>query len=336
MTAQAAPRPAEPRRPEPGAFEPPENRSAGGSSRLRSSLRFDGLFWRRFARLGCVYGPEWWKRYSPPWVARLIFAIAHANRQGCMGNQAAVLGVDPASEEARRAALRVFVAFARCMTEALEFTGPHRRPFRIDEPPVDHVLRALEDGRGVVLTTAHLGNWELSAALLHRSGRPVNLVMAREANETTQEYVRKTRETSGMRVILSDSSIFSAFNMIRALRRNEIVAIQVDRAPVSPVAPAGYRRVELFGREAPFLEGPFHLARLAGAPVVPVFTLRRGTRHYEIRLGDPIHVSRSDPDDATRALRDTVALLEQTIRENPDQWFEFVPFWERTGGPAAP
>ncbi|MCC6847552.1 MAG: hypothetical protein IT294_03555, partial [Deltaproteobacteria bacterium] len=41
-------------------------------SRLRA-LRFDGLWWRKFAYLGSVYGPEWWKRYSPPWIAAIIF-----------------------------------------------------------------------------------------------------------------------------------------------------------------------------------------------------------------------------------------------------------------------
>ena len=286
--------------------------------------------------MGCIYGPEWWKRLAPPYIARLIFAVAHTNRAGCIANQAAVTGVDPASREARLAALRVFETFAHCMTEALEFTGPRPAAFRIDEPDPDHVARALEQGRGVVLTTAHLGNWELSAGMLQKSGRPVNVVMGDEVNETTQEFVRQTRELMGLRLILSDSSVFSAFNMIRALRRNEILAIQIDRAPMGPLAAAGYGRVPFLGGggEASFLEGPFHLARLSGAPVVPVFTLRHGARHYEIRLGEPIFVSRDDPHDTTRALHETVALLERTIREHPEQWFEFSPFRE-TGGATA-
>ena len=38
---------------------------------LVRALRFDGLWWRKFAYLGSVYGPEWWKRYSPPWIAAI-------------------------------------------------------------------------------------------------------------------------------------------------------------------------------------------------------------------------------------------------------------------------
>src|SRR5207249_8681827 len=125
--------------------------------------------------------------------------------------------------------------------------------------------------------------------------------------------------------IFSDSSVFSAFNMIRALRRNEILAIQIDRGngePSSAVKPVAF-----FGARVGFQEGPFHLARLSGAPVVPVVTLRRGLRHYEIVLGEPLWVSRDLPGDAERALRDAAAFFERTIRQHPQQWFQFVPFW---------
>ena len=107
-----------------------------------------------------------------------------------------------------------------------------------------------------------------------------------------------------MHVIFSDSSVFSAFNMIRALRRNEILAIQIDRGNGAPNS--AVKRVEFFGAEAPFQEGPFQLARLSGAPLVPVVTLRRGRRHYEIVLGEPRWVDREVAGDAERALRETV------------------------------
>ena len=54
-------------------------------ARLRASLRFDGAAWRRFAELGCVYGPEWWKRLSPPAIAAVIFGIAVRSAPRCCG-----------------------------------------------------------------------------------------------------------------------------------------------------------------------------------------------------------------------------------------------------------
>src|SRR5438093_1306716 len=53
---------------------------------LRATVRFDGAFWRRFAELGCVYGPEWWKRGSPPVIAAVIFSLAKAQRAAALRN----------------------------------------------------------------------------------------------------------------------------------------------------------------------------------------------------------------------------------------------------------
>jgi KDO2-lipid IV(A) lauroyltransferase len=151
------------------------------------------------------------------------------------------------------------------------------------------------------------------------------MVMGREPNETTQEYTRRSREQVGVRVIYSDSSVFSAFNMIRRLRENEILAIQLDRGNPDPNSAA--RPVRFLGVEASFQEGPFQLARLSGAPVVPVVTLRRARRHYEIVLGEPRWVDRDVGGDTERALHQTVEFFERTIREHPEQWFRFSPFW---------
>jgi phosphatidylinositol dimannoside acyltransferase len=297
--------------------------------RLRAALRFDGLWWRKFARLGSVYGPEWWTHSSPPVVALIIFLLVGRNRRGSIENQArARPGAGRWSVVV--GAYRMFACFACCMAETMEYYGPHPKPFRFDEPARNHVEEALARGRGVILATAHVGNWDVSGRrALHKTGRPVHLVMSREPNETTQEYSRLTREHAGMHVIFSDSSVFSAFNMIRALRKNEILAIQIDRGNGEPNS--SVKRVEFFDAETPFQEGPFQLARLSGAPVVPVVTLRRGRRHYEVVLGEPRWVDRDVVGDAERALRETVGFFERTIREHPEQWFRFTPLRAPSG-----
>jgi KDO2-lipid IV(A) lauroyltransferase len=148
--------------------------------------------------------------------------------------------------------------------------------------------------------------------------------MAREANASIQEYVRNAKEEAGVRVIYSDTSVFSSFNMIRALRNNEIVAIQLDRS----VGTGGMRRVDFFGRPALFPSGPFVLARLAAAPIVPIFAPRLGRRHYAIRVGRSYEVSRDrDPALLERVISDVVGEFENAVRAYPTQWFQFTPFW---------
>jgi len=192
----------------------------------------------------------------------------------------------------------------------------------------------LREGRGAVLVTGHIGNWDVAAKALRDYDRPINLVMAREANATAAAYVRAIRERAGVRVIYSDTSVFSSLNMIRALRQNEIVAIQLDRM----VGLGGARLVPFFGRLAPFPSGPFVLARLAGAPLIPVFAPRVGRRHYAIRVGPRVSLTHEarDPHSLARAMRATVAEFEAVIREFPSQWFLFAPFWPADAETALP
>jgi KDO2-lipid IV(A) lauroyltransferase len=293
-------------------------------ARAAAALRFDGLWWRKFAYLGCVYGPEWWKQGSPPAFAAILFALVGRNRRGAIENMQRILG-DGDRRRARRAALRMYAEFAHCMTETMEYYGPRPRPLRLDLPQHDPIAEALRERRGAVLVTGHIGNWDIAAKTLRDYAQPINLVMARESNTTTQDYVRDMRERAGVRVIYSDTSVFSALNMIRALRGNEIVAIQLDRT----LGLGGTRAVPFFGAPAPFPSGPFVLARLAGAPLIPVFIPRVGARHYAVRIGTPLVLSREQRDaySLDRAMRTVVREFEAIIREFPSQWFQFTPFW---------
>src|SRR5689334_20698800 len=112
---------------------------------LPEELRVDGLWWRKFAMLGSVYGPEWWKRYSPPVIAAIIFAIIAPNRRGAIANMGRILGTRETSV-VLPAALRMFVEFAHCMTETMEFFGPRPNPVRVDVAEPDLLEAALEKG----------------------------------------------------------------------------------------------------------------------------------------------------------------------------------------------
>ena len=290
---------------------------------LVRALRFDGLWWRKFAYLGSVYGPEWWKRWSPPWIAAIIYLCVGRNRRGALANVRRVVGRRGWLRD-HLAALDVFIAFAHCVNETLEYLSPRPHPIRIDEPTDDPIRKAIASGRGAVLVTCHFGNWDVGARTLARFGCRFNLVMAREANETTAEYVRRAREDAGVHILLSDGSVYGSFNMLRALKRNEILAMQLDR----PLGGDGARLVPFFGTPAYFQAGPLRLARLAGAPIFPVFAVRVGVRHYRIVLGTERTVSRhAGIEELDRILASIVAEFEELVRAYPDQWFQFAPYW---------
>lgn len=296
-------------------------------TRALESLRVDGAWWRRLAALGSAHAPEWFKRASPPLIAALLFAGIGDRRRAAIANLERVLATDRVT--ARRMALRMFSEFAYCTSEAMENYSSRPAPLRIDRAGPDAVRLALGEGRGVVIVTGHLGSWDIGASALLDLGAAVNLVMASEANPTSQAFVRSTHEQVGVRIVLADASVFSSLALISALRRNEVVAIQLDRAANA----GGLRMHPFFGAMAPFPSGPFLLARLARAPVVPVFVPRMGRRHYEIRFGERIDVPREarDPEVLDRVMRAAVHQLEAAVRRDPTQWFQFAPFWPAAG-----
>jgi lauroyl/myristoyl acyltransferase len=154
--------------------------------------------------------------------------------------------------------------------------------------------------------------------------RPVHLVMAHESNPTVEAFQRANLEAHGIRVIRSNASHFASVEMIRALGRGEIVAVQQDRAAPGQVT----WPIEFFGRPAPFPPGPFVLARLSGAPLWPVFIVRLGRRRFRF-LPERL---RRIPRDATESdleavMKDVVGTFEARVREYPHQWFQFEPFW---------
>src|SRR2546426_1619735 len=292
---------------------------------LRARLRFDGSAWRRFAELGCVYGPEWWKRGSPPAIAAIIFAIARAQRAAVLANQRRVRGPRSWLRE-RWDAYRVFAEFARSVTEAMEQWGPRPRPLELRVVGAEVFEAALAEHRGLVVPTGHFGSWEVAARHLSGFGRAVNMVVAHEPNPSVRDFMHALRSRHGFRVIYSDRSVFTGLPILQALRRDEIVGMQIE--PWGPMP--GSHEVEFCGRPTRFQLGPFAVARVAGAPLVPVFAVRTGIRRYQIRV-----VGRFDPKtpaESVAALAATVRAYERLVREAPAPWVMFEDVW---GAPAA-
>lgn len=299
-------------------------------SPLPETLRYDGLWWRKFAALGSTYGPEWWKRSSPAVIGAACFAMIGVNRRGAVANMRRVL--EDGGGNPTWTALRMFVEFAYCLSETLERFGPRPRPVRVDLPRDDSIRQAIDAGRGAVVVTGHFGNWDIAALELLRYERPTHVVMAHEQNQSTHPYLEEMREHLGLHVVYSDRSVLSSLELLHALRRNEIVALQIDRLAASDTS----REAAMFGSAVRLPSGPFELARLSGAPLIPVFAPRVGTRHYRIYLGRPWSLARNaGADEIHRCVAGVATEMQEMIRLHPDQWFQFEPFWTADAAPAA-
>jgi KDO2-lipid IV(A) lauroyltransferase len=226
-------------------------------------------------------------------------------------------GASPAELDARVA--EVFRNFAICFTDLITSNRVTRTEDLLARTEgLEHLATAERLGRGLVVVTAHLGNWELGGRLLARTvTRPTHVVVAPERDPGVERFLRAD---GGPVRFLMRTGPLDVLPLVSALRRHEVVALQGDRA----LGGRGDRLHTFFGVPAPFPLGPFLLARAARAPVLPAFCLLRPDRRYTIAIGEPWTVETGAE---SEALARWVSVLEAKIRQHPTQWFNFYDVW---------
>ncbi len=187
-----------------------------------------------------------------------------------------------------------------------------------------HLRAAYQRGRGVLVVTAHLGNWEIGGAMLAGLGYPVSAVVLTYDKRKLNELFQRQRARRGYRVIPLGRAVR---DIIACVRRGEVVALAADR----DFSGDDYR-VQIFGAPARMPRGPAWIAAKTGAAVVPSFLMRRPDDTYQARFYPPILPDEAGSPDTIQ--RRIVDVLEQVIAEYPHQWFIFRNYWrddEHTG-----
>ena len=291
--------------------------------------------------------PRWyWHPYNRAMLYRLAGMLSGLPRGGRLALARTLGGLTPRWLPAERAAVRVmlervtgatgakldaltrrlFGEFAMCFTDLVTTNrqSPSRLSDHVEELSGTEHIAALTGG--LVTITAHVGNWEMAGRLLATSARrTTHGVASPDEIPALERWVR--RDGDGLRFVPRAHPGIGV-ELVAALRRGEIVALQGDRA----IGTRGDVSVPFFGRPAPFPLGPFLLARAAGVPVVPAFCVLGHNHRYHVRIAAPMFVERGDEEAAARAW---VELLQDVLREHPTQWFNFFDVWHPFTGQGA-
>jgi KDO2-lipid IV(A) lauroyltransferase len=254
-------------------------------------------------------------------VGMLLYRGVPRYREVAQRNLAMAFGWE--APQAKAVARQVFRNIGKTLVEFLRMPGISiheiRRRCRLEG--LDHLQAGLAAGRGVLLVTAHYGNWELLAKRLVAEGLPLSVV-AREADHlATNALINGIRERSGYRVI---SRRHAPRGVLEALRRNEVVALLIDQNTVQ-----GGEFVPFFGRLAATVTGPAVFALRTGAAVVPGFAVRQADDSHVGQLLPAVSLTGSG--DRSADVRELTALLtkviEAQIRADPSQWFWIHDRW---------
>jgi len=178
-------------------------------------------------------------------------------------------------------------------------------------------------GKGTIYVGLHMGNWDLGGALMVHAGYPVNAIMETFANTRLTEWIYATRRNLGVEVIPVAEAARSA---LRALRRNEGVAILMDR-PLQPGE--GGVEITFFEARTAIPAGAATLSLRTGAPIVSCAMIRQADDTFRGMVQGPyVPAPTGDLQADVRALTQQVMDgFARWVEQSPEQWYMFRRMW---------
>lgn len=256
-----------------------------------------------------------WKRHS---------ANAVSNMRRVMGEQADWRVVKEVARDS-------FRNYAKTLVDFLRY--PHLTFGDIDRAITSqrgwqHLDKALSRGKGVLVVSGHIGNWDLAGALMGHHGLPLHAVADTFEPKRMDDLINGTRERHGVKII--SLNVGSLKQIFTALKRNEIVMLMFDRPQPEEGVP-----VQFFGETAYLPEGPAAVTIKTRASLALGYCLRkRGDKQFVGVFEEPIeyeHLLTGDKErDIQAVTQEIVTRFERVIRMHPDQWYMFREMWPRT------
>jgi KDO2-lipid IV(A) lauroyltransferase len=251
-------------------------------------------------------------------LGRMLFRLSPKHRNRALSNLELAYPDMPDSER-RALAQRVFEHFGMVATDFMRTSG------RTDEEVAANmevegreiVDQVLEQGKGMLVVSAHFGNWERFAQYARTQGKEI-FAVARDADDSkVQSDVARLRELTGLTVISRGNA---ARTMISLLRENKIVALLPDQNSTESYLP-------FFGHPAGTALGPATISLRTGAPLVPAFCARIAPGKYKTVVLPPLEPVPDVENKAEALARSMNLAIEGIVRLYPEQWLWFHDRW---------
>jgi len=263
-------------------------------------------------------------------IARVFFRLDKKNKKWAYENLRIIFADAPLSrEEADQLVKRTYRNLARGGFEYFKLWQiTPKNASRYAYYDNFHVIEeCLAKGKGVIVVTCHLGNWEYLGSISAKQGINLAVIINRQFNPFTDAWLRFIREKWG-KVKCFYNEVGDMKGIIRHLRENGVIGVLADQTYYfKPIF------VPFFGQQSATADGPAKLHLRYGAPIVMAFSIREADGRYRLTFEAPyIHPRTGDFD---RDVHDIMTYInsryEAYIRRYPDQWFSLLhPRWERT------
>ena len=266
--------------------------------------------------------PRSWSYRFAEFAARLHFRTSEKDRSAVIHNLQQIRGrKDDLTDDARR----VFVNFGHYLvdfflmykTVDMAFVKEHVKV--VNRHYIDEVVAY---GKGGVVLTAHIGNWEMGAAVFDKLGHSVTAIALPHKNPKVNMLFNKQREAHGVIVVPTNTAVRRC---IQALRHGQFIAVLGDR----DFGTFG-ELLDFLGRKTLIPKGAAFFACRTGAPILATFLTPNGDGTYTMQFYPPIYPPEGGAavadEDVIGLMKRCVTLIEDKIKEDPTQWLMFREF----------
>ena len=257
---------------------------------------------------------------------RSIFRLLIRYRRIAIDNLRIAFGREKTRREIERIARQVFENLSVNAVELVNF--PKIDSSNIDKfvtiENIDIIDRALEGGKGAIVLTGHLGNWELLALTIRLKGYPGAVIGRKIYFSKYDKYLNYLRHVHDVNIIYRDES---PKKVLKVLKNNGIIGMLADQ----DVDSVDGVFVNFFGIPTYTPIGPAALAKASGASLIPAFIIRKNSRHTLV-IENPIELI--DTGDKETALVENTQrwsnVVESYIKRYPEQWVWIHRRWKTT------
>ena len=220
-----------------------------------------------------------------------------------------------------------FYLLGQVLLDKVALLAGFSNQFTFDFEGENHIREMAASGGGLLIG-AHMGNWEIAGQLLERIDTKVHIVMIEAEHEKIKNLLDSVMVKKQMDIIVIKDDFTHLFKIKEALQKNELVAIHGDRF----LAGSKTMTCQFLGKNAEFPTGPFYLAVKYAKQVTFVSAVKQSKKHYHF-FATPAKLYKAENNIKSREnqthtmLLDYVKQLEITVKEQPEQWFNYYYFW---------
>lgn len=274
-----------------------------------------------FFRLLLKYFPASFGRYLGKFIAFLAYLLTPKRRKRAASNIKKALNVD--QKQAQKILKGSYLNLGYLFTEFLQQDRFSREEIEqmLSYSGLEDLKKAAAENNGVILYTAHLGNWELMGAVLSKNNFQVDAIAREQNNSIFDQKINEIRNNAGVGIIPKGLAVRKVF---KSLKQKRLVAILGDQD-----ARSNGWKLNFFNRDASTFAGAVQFAKRTGAPIVPIFMHRKGYLKHELVCYPPRKISAdASQEDLKKELQSLLNLTEKEIKKAPADWMWLHKRWK--------